>query len=247
MGTQTFLSDGVYIDITLRLIASLLVGGLIGLERSYHGRPAGFRTHALVCLSTSLLMLVTVFESYWFPSISQGRITFDPTRMAQGIMTGIGFLGAGTIMREGLSVRGLTTAASIWITAAIGILLGIGFYFPAVFATVLTLGTLSAFRWIENMIPAQFYAHFVVRFARNETMPEDEMRRLLTQHGFTIANLNYRLDINSNFIEYRMVIRTNRAENATRLTDVLNKIGSVKEFSISPTSVKEFGISPTGD
>ena len=81
-------------------------------------------------------------------------------------MTGIGFLGAGVIMIEGLSVRGLTTAASIWITAAIGILMGIGFYFPAVRRTALTLGTLSLFRWIETRIPSQFHAHFVLRFAR---------------------------------------------------------------------------------
>jgi len=122
---QNILSESVYFNIAFRLLASLVIGGLIGLERSYHGRPAGFRTHALVCLSTSLLMLVTVYETRWFPSDAQGRISLDPTRMAQGIMTGIGFLGAGTIMREGLSVRGLTTAASIWITAAIGILVGI--------------------------------------------------------------------------------------------------------------------------
>jgi putative Mg2+ transporter-C (MgtC) family protein len=121
----THLSEGVYFEIAVRLILSLVIGGLIGFERSFHGRPAGFRTHTLVCLSTSLLMLVTVFETYWFPRISEGRVSLDPTRMAQGIMTGIGFLGAGTIIKEGLSVRGLTTAASIWITAAIGILVGI--------------------------------------------------------------------------------------------------------------------------
>ncbi len=94
------ISDGVYIDIVVRLLASLVVGGLIGLERSYHGRPAGFRTHSLVCLSTGLLMLVTVYETRWFPSVAQGRISLDPTRMAQGIMTGIGFLGAGTIIKD---------------------------------------------------------------------------------------------------------------------------------------------------
>jgi putative Mg2+ transporter-C (MgtC) family protein len=103
--SQFQLFDGVYLDITLRLVASLVVGGLIGLERSYHGRPAGFRTHSLVCLSTSLLMLVTVYETRWFPTITQGRISLDPTRMAQGIMTGIGFLGAGTILLiSGLAV-----------------------------------------------------------------------------------------------------------------------------------------------
>ena len=179
--------DRVYLDIAVRLVASLVVGGLIGLERSYHGRPAGFRTHSLVCLSTSLLMLVTVYETRWFSSVVPGRISLDPTRIAQGIMTGIGFLGAGTIIKDGLSVRGLTTAASIWITAAIGILIGIGFYFPALIATILTLGTLSVFRWIENQIPAQFYAQFVIRFARNEAMPEAEMRRMLEDYGFTIA------------------------------------------------------------
>ena len=180
-------------------------------------------------------MLVTVYETRWFPSIAQGRISLDPTRMAQGIMTGIGFLGAGTIIKDGLSVRGLTTAASIWTTAAIGILIGIGFYFPAVIASVLTLGTLSVFRWIESRIPAQFYAQFVVRFARNEAMPEAEMRRLLEDYQFTVANLNYRLDVEADFFEYQMVIRTNRADNARRLTLALNQVESLKEYRLSPT------------
>jgi putative Mg2+ transporter-C (MgtC) family protein len=235
VNTQAWLWDSLYLDMAGRLLAALFIGGLIGLERSYHGRPAGFRTHALVCLSTSLLMLVPVYETHWLPSVAYGRIALDPTRMAQGIMTGIGFLGAGTIMREGLSVRGLTTAASIWITAALGILVGIGFYFPAGFATLLTLGTLSVFRWLESRLPAQFYAHFVVRFARPETLPEPEMRQLLTAHGFTIANLNYRLDGDANCFEYRMVIRTTRAEHASELCVALSTLAAVKEFQLSPT------------
>lgn len=227
--------DPVHIEIILRLLAALLIGGLIGLERSYHGRPAGFRTHALVCMSTSLLMLVTVYETRWFPVISQGRIALDPTRLAQGIMTGIGFLGAGTILKEGLSVRGLTTAASIWITAAIGILVGVGFYFPAVIATTLTFVTLSLFRWIEDRIPVQFYAHFQVRFAREAVMPEEDVRKLLRAHHFTIAHLNYRLDVEQNFFEYRMVIRTSRSQNASRLSQVLNGLPAIKEFRLAPT------------
>jgi putative Mg2+ transporter-C (MgtC) family protein len=227
--------DGVYLDIGVRLLASLVVGGMIGLERSYHGRPAGFRTHSLVCLSTGLLMLVTVYETRWFPGVAPGHISLDPTRMAQGIMTGIGFLGAGTIIKDGLSVRGLTTAASIWITAAIGILIGIGFYFPAGVATILTLGTLSVFRWIESRIPAQFYAQFAIRFARNEAMPEIEMRHLLEEYGFTVANLNYRLDVEGDFFEYKTVIRTNAPDNAGRLAQALNRVVSVKEYRVSPT------------
>src|SRR6201746_891229 len=86
-------------------------------------------------------------------------IRTDPTRMAQGIMTGIGFLGAGVIFKEGLNVRGLTTAASIWITSAIGILVGIGFYFPAIVCVVLTLAVLGLFRLIEARLPSEYYAH----------------------------------------------------------------------------------------
>src|SRR5690242_11618388 len=158
-------------EILARLLAALAAGAFIGYERSYHGRPAGFRTHALVCTASSLLMLVTVYESHWMGSVA-GRVQIDPTRMAQGIMTGIGFLGAGVIIKEGLSVRGLTTAASIWITAAIGILAGIGFYFPLVVSVGLTLGVLSFFRWIEARMPSQAYYHFDVRFARAAQMTE---------------------------------------------------------------------------
>jgi putative Mg2+ transporter-C (MgtC) family protein len=153
MSARDLFADPVDFEVMVRLLVSLLVGGLIGLERTYHGRPAGFRSHALVSLSTSLLMLLTFYEPHWFPGLAQGRVVLDPTRMAQGIMTGIGFIGAGTIMREGFSVRGLTTAASLWVTAAIGILVGAGFFFPAFLSTVLTLGTLSVFRWIEAWLP----------------------------------------------------------------------------------------------
>ena len=228
-------ADGAIVAITVRLAAALTIGGIIGLERSFHGRPAGFRTHALVCLSTSLLMLLTVYEAHWFPAVAQGRIALDPTRMAQGIMTGIGFLGAGTIMKQGLSVRGLTTAASIWITAAIGILLGIGFWYPALIATLFTLGTLSLFRWIESRMPSQFYAHFDVRFAISSPMSEDAMRRLLAEHSFDVANLNYALDRDAGYFEFRMVLRTNAADNAKRLTEALAALPAVKEFRLSPT------------
>ncbi|HWA12887.1 MAG TPA: MgtC/SapB family protein [Burkholderiales bacterium] len=227
--------DPVYGEILLRLVLALLIGGLIGLERSYHGRPAGFRTHALVCLSTSLLMLVTVYEARWFESSEHVRTAIDPTRMSQGIMTGIGFLGAGAIMKEGLSVRGLTTAASIWITAAIGILMGIGFYFPAVVAAAMTLGTLGAFRWIEARIPAQFYAHFYVRYARSAVVSEDSLRELVKAHGFSIANLSYRLDDVAGYFEYRMVIRSDQAANARTLAETLGRQGDVLEFRLSPT------------
>jgi putative Mg2+ transporter-C (MgtC) family protein len=227
--------DGESGEIALRLLIALAVGAAIGAERSYRGRPAGFRTHALVCLASSLLMLIVAFEHRWAPHAGEARITLDPTRMAQGIMTGIGFLGAGAIMREGLTVRGLTTAASIWVTAAIGVLVGIGFYTPAVMATVMTLGTLSVFNWVEKRMPQQFYAHLVVRFERLAAMSEPQMRAAIAQHGFSIANLNYRLDDKDNFFEYRMVIASSQGDNVRRLVETLNGLESVREFRVSPT------------
>jgi putative Mg2+ transporter-C (MgtC) family protein len=220
--------------ILMHLGAAMLAGGLIGLERSYHGRPAGFRTHTLVCLSSTLLMLVTVFTPAWYTG-GDDSVRVDPTRMAQGVMTGIGFLGAGVIMKEGLSVRGLTTAASIWTTAALGILAGAGLYGALAFGTLLTLGTLSLFRWIENLMPALLYAHHVVRFRRDATMPEGELRALVGEHGFTISGLSYRLVGEGRFFEYRMVIRTLRAENARRLAETLGRLSAVVAFRIAPT------------
>jgi len=227
--------EALYVAISQRLLLSLLFGGAIGLERSYHGRPAGFRTHALVCLSTCLLMLVSAYEAAWVSPNAITRTTLDPTRMAQGIMTGIGFLGAGAIIKEGLTVRGLTTAASIWITAALGVLIGIGFFFPAVLTLALTLGTLSVFRYLESKLPTQFYAQFAVRFAPEARLPEQAMRELIARHGFTIANLSYRLDRADDFFEYRMVIRTDRAANARALSDTLSTLEAVKEFRLSST------------
>jgi putative Mg2+ transporter-C (MgtC) family protein len=224
-----------YFEITFRLVAALFAGGLIGLERSHRGRPAGFRTHALVCLSSSLLMLVTVYETHWFPQTSVTRVILDPTRIAQGIMTGIGFVGAGAIIKEGFTVRGLTTAASIWITAAIGILTGVGFYFAALLGTLLSLGTLSLFRWIEARLPTEMYADFSVRFARNAVMPELELRRLIAEQGFSMHNFNYRLRADLEQFEYRMVLRTMDPANARALSDRLRAEPGVLAFFIART------------
>ncbi|HEX7054724.1 MAG TPA: MgtC/SapB family protein [Burkholderiales bacterium] len=219
-------------EILARLLAALAAGALIGYERSYHGRPAGFRTHALVCTASALLMLVTVYEAHWVPAIT--KVQLDPTRMAQGIMTGIGFLGAGVIVKEGLSVRGLTTAASIWITAAIGILAGIGFYYPLVASVILTLGVLSLFRWIESKMPTESYFHFSVRFARDAALPEPKLRELVESHGFSIANFTYRLE-EARVLRHTMVIRTTDRAGASQLAVTLEKNPAVIEFHIAPT------------
>jgi putative Mg2+ transporter-C (MgtC) family protein len=219
----------------VRVIGALVIGAAIGFERTFHGRPAGFRTHALVCVASALLMLVTVYQSHWMTETPIDAIRIDPTRMAQGIMSGIGFLGAGVIFKEGLTVRGLTTAASIWITAAIGILVGVGFYFAAVLGAVATLAVLAMFRWIERRLPSEFYAHHMLRFDRNKVIAEEDLRTLVGKHGFSIANLSSRLTESGKLFEYRMVIRSQNRKSAETLSQQLRSLPEVIEFRISPT------------
>jgi putative Mg2+ transporter-C (MgtC) family protein len=220
--------------ILVRVLAAVVAGALIGFERTFHGRPAGFRTHALVCVASSLLMLVTVYQNQWMTVVPLDAIRTDPTRMAQGIMTGIGFLGAGVIFKEGLTVRGLTTAASIWITAAIGILLGIGFYFAATLGTAATIAILAAFRFIELRLPTEFYAYHSLVFERGAVMAEDDLRRVVGEHGFSIANLSYHLSEGGKFFEYGMVIKSRDRRNADALSRRLSKLPEVLEFRIDP-------------
>ncbi len=215
------------------MVAALVAGALIGYERSYRGRPAGFRTHALVCMASSMLILVTVYEVHWVRTMTEVRL--DPTRMAQGIMTGIGFLGAGVIMQEGFSVRGLTTAASIWITAAIGVLAGIGFYYPLILAVILALGVLAAFRWIEAKMPTQAYYYFDVRFDRAADFSERQMRDLVESHGFSLANFSYRLDNEGSVRRYSMTIASANRSAAGKLALSLEELPEVKEFRIAPS------------
>lgn len=223
-----------YIEILLPLGSAWLAGSLIGLERSYHGRPAGFRTHALVCLSSALLMLATVHQTEWIGDLSMDTVATDPTRMAQGIMTGIGFIGAGVIFQEGLTVHGLTTAASIFITAALGILFGIGYYLPAILTTVITLIVLGLFRLIERHLPAQNILKHYLRFPRDRTLQESDVRQLLKDHGFVITKMAYSLSEDGRTFEYRMLIGTLNADNIGSLANTLRERADVLEYSISP-------------
>ncbi len=221
------------LDMVLRLLAALGAGALIGYERSFRGRPAGFRTHALVCMASSVLMLITVYETHWVRTAAES-IRLDPTRMAQGIMTGIGFLGAGVIVKEGLTIRGLTTAASIWITAAVGVLAGIGLYFPLAVAVALILGVLSVFRWIEDWMPTHSFYLLNVRLNHGEGVDEARLRSLIEDHGFSISNFSYGLD-SGRVQRHTMILRTVDRKSAARLSSALVESGAVLEFKLSPT------------
>ncbi len=223
------------IEMMRHMVAALAAGAVIGTERSFHGRAAGFRTHALVGLASSILMIVATSQAVWFPA-GGDAVRTDPTRMAQGIMTGIGFLGAGVIFKEGLTVRGLTTAASIWTTATIGILMGVGEYVTGAVATVLALGILSVFRQIELRFPTHMYARHAVRFERGAVMPEADVRKLLHDHGFKAANVSYHLSHDGAVLEYRMAIRTVKSENLARLAETLATLPRVRGFTIEPSA-----------
>jgi putative Mg2+ transporter-C (MgtC) family protein len=219
----------------VRLVVALMMGAAVGLERSYHGRPAGFRTHALVGLASGALMLVSVYEAEWVKASQLGvRGTLDPTRMAQGIMTGIGFLGAGVIMKEGLSVRGLTTAASIWTTAGVGILVGVGLYVPAAVTTGLALGALSGFRWIERHIKTEAYAQFLVRFAAARPPTEREVVALMTGFGFSVREVSHNFRRADAVMEYTMRAHSKDPRSLVQLSDALRAREDVVEFTLAP-------------
>lgn len=135
------------LEIVSRLALAGVLGGLIGLERESNHRPAGFRTHILVCIGSALVMLLSIYA--FADPRGGGRTNYDPGRLAAQVVSGIGFLGAGTIMREGASVRGLTTAASLWVVAGIGLAVGSGFYLGASLATALSVTTLILLSRVE--------------------------------------------------------------------------------------------------
>ncbi|NLK86791.1 MAG: MgtC/SapB family protein [Clostridiaceae bacterium] len=133
------------IESILRLMLAAALGGFIGYEREHTNRPAGFRTHILVCVGAALVMIVSQYLVYQFPGY-----TVDPSRLGAQVISGIGFLGAGTIIRDGFNVRGLTTAASLWAVSCVGIAVGSGFYIGAVTATVFVFLTLITLKKAEK-------------------------------------------------------------------------------------------------
>lgn len=127
----------------LKIFIAVLVGGLIGLERESSKRPAGLRTHILVCVASTMVMDINLM-------IAQQYITADPMRLGAQVISGMGFLGAGTIIKEGNTVKGLTTAAGLWAVACLGLVIGAGYYLMALFAALVMLITLKTFSQLED-------------------------------------------------------------------------------------------------
>lgn len=230
--------DSLALFILAHLLGGALAGSLIGLERTYHGRPAGFRTHVLVCTASSLLMLLSTAEAARLSGLPAEALRVDPARMAQGIMTGIGFLGAGVIMKDRFSVRGLTTAASIWMTAAIGIIIGSGFYYTGAAATLLTLAILSLFRWLERVFPSFVFARLEIRFRRDTALTEEALRRLVEQHRARVTQTAYRMSGEGKYVKYEMTIRARDIAHFRALAGELAKLPQTVEYALTPAGEK---------
>lgn len=173
-------------EIIFRLILACILGGLIGMERESLSRPAGFRTYTLVCVGSALAMVVSIDMYYQFYK----TVNADPGRIAAQVVSGIGFLGAGTIMREGATVRGLTTAAGLWVVACIGLAVGAGLYVPAIITTILILFVLIYFIKFEHQITGMRLYKGIVMVVDDEPGQVGVIGSLLGDMGVLIKNIN---------------------------------------------------------
>ena len=174
--------------IGLNLLGAQLLGMLIGYERSYQGRAAGMRTYGLVCMASTGLTIFAGFAPLWYGGSAGAQTMMDPTRITQGIVTGIGFLCAGVIMKDGLSIRGLTTAASIWAVSAVGVLLGTGFYLAALLLSLLCALSMSFLRQVEVRLPGRASLDVTVTFREGYAPGLDE----IIQMGLARGHRGYR-------------------------------------------------------
>lgn len=183
-----FLPDILNSHVIFRLIFAFLLGALIGFERDVHGRPAGLRTNILVSIGACTFMILSFYASAIVPGNNSG----DPTRIAAQIITGIGFIGAGSIIKHGFSIKGLTTAASLWISAAIGMCCGASYVELGIFTTVLAIITLQVLDIFERIIPRNYY-----RILKIVTASETDFRKIidfLADRKLKIHNIDHVYD-----------------------------------------------------
>jgi putative Mg2+ transporter-C (MgtC) family protein len=183
------------VQICLRLILASFLGAIIGLEREHHGRSAGMRTQFLVALGSALAMVVSLnFEKVFGSAGAASAIRIDPARVAYGVMGGIGFLGAGTIVRYGINIRGMTTAASLWCTAALGLACGFGMYLVSVVAAGLTLFALLVLSKFDDWVPINWYKTITVTLQAGKVDHLDRIRKVLEGKGVRVIDSEYTRD-----------------------------------------------------
>ncbi|MBI4984718.1 MAG: MgtC/SapB family protein [Rhodocyclales bacterium] len=225
------------IIVFMNLLGAMLLGLLVGYERSYHGRAAGMRTYGLVCMASAALVVIVGYPSYWYGRHVEGMTaTADPTRVIQGIVTGVGFLGAGVIMKEGFSISGLTTAASIWASSAIGILVGIGFYAAGMLLALLSAVSMMWVSRLEGWLPSRPAVALVMRFRKDFEPREDVLRRVARERGYDVADGSISVSYEGGRPEWRFVavaLGKDVAAPLTVLAGELAKFEGVESFNIS--------------
>ncbi len=216
-------------EIVFKLILGTLLGGIIGFERQTHGRAAGFRTQLLVCVACVLIMIIS--ESYYAQSAVNPELTrIDPTRIAAGAMTGVGFLGAGVILKTGLSIQGLTTAACIWIVSAIGLAIGAGQYLAGVSGFVITFFSLWGLRILEGRMPRLTYRY--VTMVTDESCDERTVALLFEKKGFRVVKMDYSIDFVDRKKTFIFTVTTKNDSLIREVIGDINCISSVKRLEV---------------
>lgn len=222
--------------ILLHLVGALLLGLLVGYERAYHGRAAGMRTYGLVCMASAALTILAGYPDFWYGGSAGLLAPIDPTRIIQGVVTGIGFLGAGVIMRDGFNISGLTTAASIWASSAIGILIGVGFYLAAMGLAFLSAMIMIYLNRLETFLPSRHAVAVRMRF-RREFMPrEDAIRRLALERGYEIAGSSLTISSDEGRQEWRFVALALSRKTGAPLSELARELAAfdgVDSFQLS--------------
>ncbi|UVW28836.1 MgtC/SapB family protein [Massilia sp. H6] len=223
--------------ILLHLLGALALGLLVGYERAYHGRAAGMRTYGLVCMASSALTILAGYPDFWYGGGHAGLLApVDPTRIIQGIVTGIGFLGAGVIMRDGFNISGLTTAASIWASSAIGILVGVGFYLAAMGLAFFSAMIMIYLNRLETLLPARHAVAVRMRFKPKVMPREDVLRRAALERGYEIAGSSLTISSEEGRQEWRFVaLALSRKSGAplSELADQLAAFEGLEAFQLS--------------
>jgi putative Mg2+ transporter-C (MgtC) family protein len=227
------LPDLSWAEILLRVVLAAGLGGAIGFERELREREAGLRTHMLVSVGAALFTLVSAYAwTDWRFSTAEGLV-FDPTRIAAQVVTGIGFLGAGAIIRQGLSVRGLTTAATLWVVAAIGMATGAGYYAAAVITTVLVLVSLWPLRLVAHRVSARFRPE-EGRLAVDLPAGASAVSVLEAVEGVgaDVRSLEFEEEGDRRRVDMR--VRIERGQSAAALIDALTRAHAVKGARWNP-------------
>lgn len=222
--------------IGLNLLGALLLGMLVGYERSYQGRAAGMRTYGLVCMASTALTVIVGFAPFWYGA-SNAHAVADPTRVVQGIVTGIGFLCAGVIVKDGLSIRGLTTAASIWAVSAVGILLGTGFYAAALLLALLCAASMSFLQKIEMRLPGRASLDVTIKFCAAFEPKLGEVVKTGEARGYRVLRESLTISFSDKQAVWRfgvVALERSRAVSPAHIAEELSKDPDIQSFSITP-------------